>query len=63
MIIMVKQVDRGHLLEEEEIEAGISAVHTAATVATGEVNCYNFIVQLCSLPWFVEAMSCLSAVH
>jgi len=37
--------------------AGIYAVPTVDTVATGEVICYNFIVTLCSLPQFAEMLS------
>ena len=38
------------------IGAGIYAVHTADTVATGEVNCNNILVRLRSLPRFAEAI-------
>ena len=37
-----------------QIGVDICAVPTADTVATGEVNCYNCIVQLRALPSFVE---------
>ena len=40
-----------------QIGAGICAVLTADAVATGEVNFYNFIVQLRSLPQFVATIS------
>ena len=40
-----------------QIRAGICAVLTADAVVTGEVKCYNFVVQLCSLLRFAETIS------
>ena len=36
---------------------GICTVPMAGAVTTGEINYYNFIVQLCSLPLFAEMFS------
>ena len=41
----------------------ICAVSTADTVATGKVNCYNFIVRLHSLPRCVRGSMSDSALH
>ena len=40
-----------------QIEAGICAVLTADTIVIGEINGYNCIVQLHSLPQFAEMNS------
>ena len=40
-----------------QIGAGIYAVPTADAVATGEVNCINYVVELRSLPRFAETIS------
>ena len=40
-----------------QIGAGVCAVLTADAIATGEANGYNCIVQLRSLPCFVETIS------
>ena len=40
-----------------QIGTGICAVPTADAVATGEINCYYFIVRLRSFSWFADMVS------
>ena len=40
-----------------QIGTGTCAVRTADAVATGDVNCHDFISRLCLLPWFAETIS------
>jgi len=45
----------GHYIESLlQIVGGVWTVPTADAVATSEVNCYNFVVRLRSLPRFAE---------
>jgi len=48
-----------------QIEASICAVLTADAVATGKVNCYHFILRLCSLHdlWRQSARATVAQVN
>ena len=45
------------VISNVNLGAGICAVAKVDAVATGEVNCYNCIVRLGSVPSFTEAIS------